>query len=265
MTLCNYAKHRIRLIVPRFFRKKTLPSVSFATCVWEKDWRIILLDSEYLRKKQIENHCFSFAEKLLIINNVQDLAAVKNAAEEKIREGILTRYVVAQDLAAEILSFFQLRRADLKSSPELNIDWTYYNALGPLCALYTTQSDYLLYHTGDVYLEKKIDWLGKALRLMVKSENYKVANLLWNGKKKEAQKESYKRSWNFFFSKKGFSDQMFLVKVNDFKQPIYGEICPRSAHFPKGETWERRAFSTLINRGWERLTYARGSYIHESF
>lgn len=253
-----------------FWKRKT-PTVTFATSCWEKDWRPILLDPLYLKEKQIENHAFAFQERVLIINNVQDLASVKQAAQEKIDQGILSRYVVASEIAREMLSFFQLKRSDFRMGADaslyegVNPDWIYYNALGPLAAIYTCQSDYLLYLTGDVRLDQKCPWIEKALRRMEKKENYKVANLIWNGNTKEAKKESYKREWNFFVAKEGFSDQLFLVKRKDFRQPIYGEIRADSTHFPRGDVFEKRVFSYMKNRGWERITYRHGSYTHENW
>lgn len=229
------------------------PTVTFATTCWEKDWRLILLDPDYLKTKQIQNHQFPFAERLLIINNVADLQAVKEAAQEKVKEGVLTRYIVAEDL----LSFFQLSRSDFN-------EWQYYNALGPLNAIYHSQSDYLLYLTGDVYLKRGVSWLEKAIRFMEKNEQVKVANLTWNDNYKEAKRESYRGTWNFFVAHQGFSDQMFLVRSFDFKVPIYGEIRPDSHHYPRGDVFEKRVFSYMKNRGWERITFKHGSYTHEN-
>lgn len=248
-----------------------VPTVAFATSVWEKDWRPILLGADYLRVKQIGNHAFPFSEKILVINNVSDPIAVQRAAEVRVQEGVLTRVVMAERLASEVLTLFQLHREDFKMGPDafqyegVNPDWIYYNALGPLTALYAAKSDYLLYQTGDVRLDAPVDWIGKAIRRMEKRKRCKVANLVWNGQYSEARKESYKRGWNFFVSKEGFSDQMFLVKTADFRAPIYGEIRSDSGHFPRGDVWEKRAFSAMKNRGWERLIYKRGSYTHENF
>jgi hypothetical protein len=250
-----------------FWQRSPLPTVSFATCCWERDWRLILLDPDYLKVKQIENHAFPFQERLLIINNVKDLAAVKKAAQARIDEGVLTRYLVAEEMASESLSFFRLKRSDfrpVRDAFSVNSDWIYYNALGPLSAIYACQADYLLYLTGDVRLEEKIDWIGKSLRKMEKNPRYKVANLTWNGRFDEARRESYKKGWNFFTAKQGFSDQLFLVKRSDFRQPIYGEIRADSAHYPRGDVFEKRVFSYMKNRDWERITYRHGSYIHQN-
>lgn len=231
------------------------PRVTFATGCWEKDWRLILLDPDYLKTKQIANHCYPFAEKLLIINNVSDLAAVKQAAQAQVDAGVLTRYIVAEE---SLLAPFGLNRSSFPN------DWVYYNALAPLAAIHSAQSPYLLYLTGDVRLDTPVRWLDKALRFMEKKPECKVANLTWNGNYKEAKKESFKRTWNFYLSDSGFSDQMFLVRTNEFRQPIYGEIRPDSHHYPRGDVFEKRVFSYMKNRGWLRATYKSGSYIHEN-
>ena len=252
-------------------RKKAFPSVAFATCVWEKDWRFVLLDPAYLRTKQIGNHLFPFSERILVINNVSDKRAVREAAEKKIEEGVLTRYVESEALADEFLPVFRLSRSDFQVSSnsdvykEADSNWYYYNALGPLCALYAAKADYLLYMTGDVRLDREVQWIEKAIRRMERSPRFKVANLVWNERYDEARKESYRRGWNFYAARQGFSDQMFLVKREEFCRPIYGEIRADSSHYPAGDLWEKRVFSAMKNRKWERLIYAKGSYTHENF
>jgi hypothetical protein len=250
----------------RLFLSSHLPSVTFATSCWERDWRTILLDPDYLPLKQINYHDFPFQEKLLIINNVTDLPAVKKAAQVKIDEGILTRFIIADELEDKPLLKVGLTRKDFQASPlhpTVTADWLYYNALAPLSAIYAAESDYLLYLTGDVYLEKPVSWIPKALRLMQKYPNYKVANLTWNENYKEAKRESRKKTKNFFISKIGFSDQLFLIKKTDFCQPIYQELRDDTNHVPRGDVFEKRVLSYMKNHGWERITYKKGSYTHE--
>lgn len=247
-----------------FWRKKIIPKVTFATTVWEKDWRFVLQTSDYLSIKQIANHQFFFSEKLLIINNVEDLSSVKKVACRLIDEGILSRFVVVDEIVEEMLLFFGLKREDFRSDHGKVSDWVYYNALGPLAALYSCQSEYLLYHTGDVRLDRAVDWIPKAIDMMEKYPIFKVANLLWNGKTEEARRESYKKRKGFYFAKDGFSDQQFLVKKETFCQPIYQSIHPESGHFPRGEVFERRAYSAMREKGWQRLIFSHGSYTHEN-
>lgn len=230
------------------------PTVTFATSCWEKDWRPILLGKNYLEVQQIQNHQFPFHQRLLIINNVEDLPAVKKAADEKVKAGVLSRYVVAED----ILSAFDLKRADFDA-------WQYYNALGPLNAIFHCQSDYLLFHTGDVYLKKPVQWIPAALRFMAKHRQARVANLTWNDNYTEAKKESSRCTWNFFVADQGFSDQMFLVRRSDFMAPIYQTKGPDSSHYPRGDVFEARIFRYMKNQNWKRITFRRGSYTHDNF
>lgn len=206
----------------------------------------------------IGNHCHPFDDRLLVINNVCNLEAVKEAADQHILEGTLTRYVIANEWADEAFMFFQLKKSNFPS------DWVYYNALGPLVAIYLLQTDYLLYHTGDVFLEKPVDWISRSIRLMEKKPKIQVANLVWNEQIGEVKRQSYRKGWNYFYAKDGFSDQQFLVKKSLFRAPIYGEIREDSHHFPRGDVFEKRVFSFLKNRNFERMICRRGSYTHEN-
>lgn len=248
-----------------------LPSVAFATSCWERDWRHILFDSDYLGQKQIANHLFPFAEKILVINNVKDRNPVLKAAQHRVDEGVLTRVLIADEIAPSMLASFGLKREEFQPGPDggqyqnVNPDWIYYNALAPLAAIYAAKSDYLLYLTGDVRLEQPIDWIGKAIRLMEEDPRCKVANPLWNGRRAEAKREAFGKRRGFYLSGSGFSDQLFLIRRADFCAPIYREIREDAAHFPRGDVFEKRVYSAMRNRGWLRLTYAKGSYTHENF
>lgn len=241
-------------------------SVSFATTCWEKDWKLILLDPVYLRKLQIAYQQFAFLEKILIINNVSDLNQVRGAAQARIDDGTLTRYIIAEEIAPEMLPFFKLSQTDFLESADQGVapTWVYYNALGPLSAIYAAKGEYLLYLTGDVRLDQPFDWITPSLKIMEQDSKYKVANPVWNEKWEEARRESYKKSWNFYYAKQGFSDQMFLIKRSDFLGPIYSEIRSDSHHYPRGGVFEKRVFSYMKNHGWERIIFRRGSYTHEN-
>ncbi|HSX14267.1 MAG TPA: hypothetical protein VLE96_07620 [Chlamydiales bacterium] len=233
-------------------------SCTFATTCWENDWRHILLTPGYLQTKMIGNHCFAFEERILVINNVRNLKEVKEAAEKHLREGTLTRYLIADEWVERAFAFFQLKKEDFPN------DWVYYNALGPLIAIYVLQTEYLLYHTGDVYLAKPVDWIVSSIRFMRKNPKIQVANLIWNQQIGEVKQESYRKSWNFFYAKEGFSDQQFLVRKSTFQAPIYKEIREDSHHYPRGDVFEKRVFSFLKNRHYERIICRKGSYTHEN-
>lgn len=251
-----------------------IKTVTFATNCWERDWKHILLDPLYLSQKQIGNNCFPFAEKLLIINDVNDLPAVCRAAQKKVDEGVLSRYVVADEIAHEVLPFFEFKREDLvpgpyafrynPADPSVNADFIYYNAMGPLSSIYLCQSDYLLYLNGDVRVDEPIEWIDQAIQIMENDPQIKVSNLTWNYRYEEARRESFALvNGLFYLAAQGFSDHMFLVQRTDFCAPIYREVRMDSHHYSCGDIFEKRAFSAMKNRGWMRLIYGKGSYIHE--
>ena len=249
-------------------KKQLCPTVTFATTCWNCDWKKILLDEEYLSKYQIANHNFSFFEKILVVNNVNEKEYVIQKAKNKVNKGVLTNFYDADKYAEEVMSFFSLEKKDFKAGKDakyyIGVDdnWLYYNALGVLTSIYHCKSDYLLYLTGDSFLKQSVSWIDKAITMMEKKSNYKVANLIWNEKYDEAKKESYRKNKDFFISKKGFSDQLFLVKRKDFQDNIYNEIRDDAAHFPRGDVFEKRVYSYMINHGWKRITFRHGSYYH---
>lgn len=243
-----------------------MPSITFATSCWERDWKKILLDPLYLPLHQVEMHRVSFDEKLLIINNVEDLQRARQAAFEAVEKGMIDRFEEAPSQGEKILASLGLKRGDFRPSPEhpgVSADWLYYNALAPLAAIYHCKTDYLLYMTGDVFLKRPVSWIKKAIRVMEKNRQVKVANLAWNGRYDEVRRESFRRGLFFAYSRSGFSDQMFLVRAKEFQQPIYGEIRADSHHFPRGDVFEKRVFSYMKNRGWQRITYRWGTYTHD--
>lgn len=248
-----------------FFKKKRDPfEITFATSCYERDWEHILKRDGYLKTKMIENHSYPFKERILIINNVLDYDRVSLEAKKKVDEGILTNFYIAKDFEKEVLDFFKLKREDFKAYNSLENDWVFYNSICVLTAIYLCGSKYFLYHTGDVYLENRVNWIDQAIDLMNKHEKFKVANLIWNDNYEEAKKEALKKKREFFISEK-FSDQLFLVQKEDFRAPIYNEIREDSHHYPKGDVFEKRVFSFMKNHGWKRMTYRNGSYIHKSF
>ena len=252
-----------------FFNKKCPFSVTFATTCYEKDWKSLLLEQNTL-DEMISNHSYPFMKKMLIINNVDVLNEVFKTAEELKKRKILTDIIIAEEVENEILDFFHLKKSDFKTTKDaenyddVDNNWIYYNALAPLAAIFSCQTDYLLYMTGDVRVTKPVKWIEKAIQYLRKYPNCKVANLLWNNRKNEAKIQSYKKDRNFFFAKEGFSDQMFLIKAKDFKLPVYQEIRSDANHFPRGDVFEKRVFSYLKNHGYERIIFRRrGFYEHK--
>jgi hypothetical protein len=233
-----------------------MPSITFATNCWEKDWDI-LLKTNFLENKILRNET-TFTKKTLLINNVKNREKVEAYAKKNVTKGVITDYFFVEDYINEAMKRFELTKETFGKG--------YYYSNHELVSIYLCDTDYLLYFTGDTWLGEKVGWVEPSIVEMEKNLNYKVANPVWNGKYDEAKKEA-KSEIKSFYVGFGFSDQCFLVRTNDFKAPIYNESNPLSERYPKygGETFEKRVDSWMQNHNFLRLTYKHGTYFHKDF
>ena len=231
-------------------------SVTFATSCWERDWDI-LLRTKFLQNK-IERNAYDFAKKDLIINNVNNRIKVEKHAKEAIDKGVISDYFFVEDYIDEALEYFELTKEALGKG--------YNFSNHELASVYLCKTNYLLFYTGDTWLDKKVAWVQSAVDEFEKNPEYKVANLVWNYKFDDAKMEASSEIENFYVGF-GFSDQCFLVRTADFKAPIYNEVNPASERYPKygGETFEKRVDSWMRNHKYLRLTFKHGSYLHKDF
>lgn len=231
-------------------------SVTFFTSCWAKDWEI-LLKTHYLENK-IARNAYEFTDKVLMINNVFDREEVSRYAEKAVAGGVITGFFFVEDYIDEALSFFKLSKEVLGRG--------YYYSNHELASIYLCQTDYLLFYTGDTWLDKTTPWVTPALAELEKNGDYKVANPVWNKRYDEARRESSFEVEAFYVGF-GFSDQCFLVRTADFRAPIYNEVNSASERYPLygGETFEKRVDSWMRNHCYLRLTYKWGSYVHEDF
>ena len=70
-----------------------------------------------------------------------------------------------------------------------------------------------------------------------------------------------------FYIGRGFSDQCYLVRTEEFRRRIYNESHPASARYPcyGGELFEKRVDSWVRNHGHLLATYKHGHYLHKNW
>ena len=233
-------------------------TTTFETKVWENDWEIMLKTDRI--KQMIERCCHHFDERILYINNVSDIDAVKYAADRLISKEIISKYVVVSEHAETALEFFSFSKEKLGKG--------YYYSIAELVSIYLTNTKYLLHFAGDSIIAPRAhkDWLTVGLNTLDSNPKVKVFNLVWNKKYKEAIKESEFEDQNNFYGY-GFSDQMYLVRTSDFKDSIYEHYHPEADRYPVygGELFEKRIYSWLRHHNYLRATYKHGSYLHQNF
>lgn len=233
-------------------------TITFETKVWENDWEIIL--KTHRINQMIERCHYLFDEKILYINNVSDLDAVKRAADRLISDEIISKYIVVSQHAQEALDFFSLSKEMLGKG--------YYYSIAELVSIYLTNTQYLLHFSGDSVIAPRTrrGWLEIGINTLEKNSQVKVFNLIWNKKYKEALSESEFEDQDNFYGN-GFSDQMYLIRTADFKDCIYEYHHPDAARYPTygGELFEKRVYSWLRHHNFLRATYKHGSYLHQNF
>lgn len=232
------------------------PTVTFETKCWERDWKYVL-DRDRMTK-MISYHNYPFAERILYINNVEDVPKVAEQAEQRVAEGLLTSYFVVDDHADATLQFFQIDRDSFRGG--------YYYSIAELVSIYLARTDYVLHTASDTILSRPFDWVTPSLHVMERNDIIKAANPMWNPFLDGARLESHGEDELFLYSF-GFSDQCYLVRTRDFRQPIYNEYHPASERYPKygGELFEKRVDSWMRNHAYQRITYQHGYYIHRNF
>lgn len=235
---------------------ETSGSVTFETKCWEGDWEFLLPGGRL--RAMIERNCHPFPVRRLLINNVNNYGAVCRAADRLVAKDIITEFLIVRDLEQEALDHFGLFKEDLGAG--------YYYSIAELVGLYVCDTEYLLHYSSDSGPAHRTNWIPLAIATMLETPEAVVANLTWNGNFKEASKESFSQTKDFFLAY-GFSDQCYLVRTDQFRQRIYGEYNAASERYPAygGELFEKRVDAWMRNNDRCRLTFKHSSYHHRNF
>jgi len=233
-------------------------TITFETKVWEKDWELILKTS---RLEKILSRCnHEFDKKILLINNVSQFDKVASQAERLIKKGVLTEFINVDQHASDALDYFDLTKESLGNG--------YYYSIAELVSLYLSSSKYLLHFSGDSMIDVNApqDWLNTGLNILENEPLIKVVNLGWQNFDSTLNEEFIAEA-NGYFSSFGFSDQMYLVRTDDFKDRIFNFYHPLSDRYPKhaGQLFEKRVDSWLRLHNYYRATLKNGRYLHRNF
>jgi hypothetical protein len=234
-------------------------SITFETKCYENDWEY-LLKTKYM-DKMIQNCNIEFAFKQIIINNVKDKNKVKFYAQKKMDEGIINAYYFVDDYIDEALNFFNITKESFGIG--------YYYSSAELVGLYLSKHTFHLHFSSDAFMPQNLNstWILEASNLLEGHPEYVVANPTWYFQFDNARLEAQEKCVGNFYVGKGFSDQCYLVRTEDFKKNIYSYHHPDSARYPAygGELFEKRVDAFMRTKGLLRLTSTKESYIHYNF
>ncbi len=230
-------------------------SVTFETKVWEQDWKVVL-DRERL-SAQISAHEFPFAARAVIVNNVDDVARVVRRCRHLIDAGILDRVTVVDEHLDATLTRLGLSRDSFGRG--------YVYSVAELVGIATCTTEYLLHMSGDTTLAAPAAWIPPTIDLMRNDPGVVTATVVWNGLMHEVDAEADWSDDTFSYGF-GFSDQLYLIRREQFAQPIYGFSHPASERYPAygGELFEKRVDSWMRTHDLRRAVFRGASYRHEN-
>jgi hypothetical protein len=228
-------------------------TVTFATQCYEKDYSFVLDDKRLINT--INNNNYQFKEKLVIINISNNYDNIIKKCEDLKYKNIITNYYLVEEHLEDICEHYKI------SEEFFNDKKSFYINLYNLASIYLSQSDYVVFYTGDSICVKKSDWIKDSIKILESSVEYLSANLLWSD---TPVSEHYSEIDNFYLSKASFSDQNYMVRRNEFLNP---EIIKYKStkFFPHGDTFEMRIFGYMQNNNKSRCIHKIGKYEHKNF
>jgi hypothetical protein len=154
-----------------------LSSVAFVTSAWQRDWTVVLDPKRYGMVLESQRHDFPI--RLVVLNNFKDAstaAAALRAAELLKESGLATDVLVARDyLTDDVLRYFDF---DPESFWRLN-PWF---STAHIAALHYLRgkTEWILYFSGDVRLERACNWLPRAFSALQQLPRVRGFNLCRN-------------------------------------------------------------------------------------
>jgi len=201
----------------------------------------------------------SFTKRIAIINNVSDRVLVEKLAAKLVQGGSIDEYYFVVDHIDQALAALELGPESLDRIPHYT-DWA-------LVAVHSCKTDYLIHSDADVHMLDPHDWVTPSIQRLAAQPDALVANPLWSPDRFSLEKirgENFEEDESFFKGY-GFSDQLFLARTADLKQPIYGHTHPLSLRYPLSHIapiFEQRLDSYMRRAHKTRLTYKHAGYSH---
>jgi len=197
-----------------------------------------------------------FTERILLVNNVEDPVGTRARAQRILDDGEVTSVHFVASHIDDVLVALGLSKVEFGRLLHLT-DWAF-------VAPFVTRSSYMLHWDADVSLARPVDWVGAAVELLDTEPAVfcATARPTWW----DPRKELIVGTRPGFALGYGFSDQMFLVRTDELRQPIYHERCPASARYPTSHicaTFEQRLDSYMRRHCCYRAVYLESHFSHE--
>lgn len=155
----------------------TNPIVAYVTCAWQRDWSVVLNPNHF--ESNLNRNNYTFPLRIIVLNNFTNAVDERNArrkAARLVELGLVTHFIHAPSyLDDSILESFGLVPSEFwKLNP--------YFSTSHLAALHWLQgkADWLFFLNGDVWLERPVNWIPRALGALAPYPDIRGLNLCRN-------------------------------------------------------------------------------------
>jgi hypothetical protein len=195
-----------------------------------------------------------FAQRTVVINNVEDRADAEALARARVAAGEIDRYAFVADELDRALGITGLTREALQPIP-------YFTDFA-LVAATLDGPDWMLVWDADVRLREPADWVTPAIALMERDPRIMVANPNWEV---DNLADFTLEVDGPFAIGQGFTDQAFLARRSELGAPIYTQRCVALRRYPLsyvGAIFEARVDAHMRHAGRLRATHRDVTYVH---
>lgn len=229
-----------------------MPDVDLVINVFERTFDRVLKPG-FVSRIESDNQCV-FAQKVVLINNVEDKRKVQNLTQRLVDAGEITAYASVEEHLDDALRSVGLTRRELGRIP-------HYSDCA-LVAVHLSGSPWLCYWDAEASLQRPINWIEPAIRMMERDSRILVANPNWWRSGLDEETDEITGSFVLGY---GFSDAVFLCRRSDFKCPIYRHWTVASLRYPLAHispVFEQRVDAYMRVQRKLRATHRSAVYEH---
>lgn len=230
-----------------------MPEIDCVVNTWERSYHSVLQPGFFYSIEESNDREFN---KILLINNVNNITEVMKLADKMVSRAEISTYYLVEEKLPMALEIAGLELADLGRLPH------YSDA--PFVAITLPGNDWVLYWDAEIELVNRYNWVDQSIQLISGNVDILVANPNWlpNTIRDEMLCEIDSFSLSY-----GFSDQCFLLKRQNIQQITWDNICPVSLRYPLAHIstlFEQRIDAYMRRSKKLRATFMHATYSHKN-
>lgn len=234
---------------------KAEDAVELSVTVWERTWRNTLQPSFFAEIERSVRRTFD--RTVVVINNVDDLAAVRKRCHLLMRAGVVDDFVVVAEALPGALRQVGLSPRKLEPLPHYTDHF--------LVKLCHAGPRWLVHWDTDVVLTIAGDWITPSINYLSTHAGSVVAMPGWMDE--TSMSSTTLRHDGPFNVCYGFSDHIFLVERSRLARPIYRHVSPASwSAYPTSHLtpiFEQRIDAWMRRHRHKLVVYRHVRYVHD--